>query len=130
MTKIVFMGTPEFSVPVLTMLHEEGYTIVAVVTQPDRPVGRKRVLTPPPVKEEALRLGLACHSARKVDSFGRVCRNYCTRTGFDRHRSIWTNSAKGIAGSPAARLHQCPCISIAEIPRRCADPSSNHGRGN
>ena len=62
MTKIVFMGTPEFSVPILTMLHEEGHTIVAVVTQPDRPVGRKRVLTPPPVKEEALRLGLTCYS--------------------------------------------------------------------
>lgn len=52
------MGTPDFSVPILTMLHEEGYTIEAVVTQPDRPVGRKRVMTPPPVKKEALRLGL------------------------------------------------------------------------
>lgn len=58
MTNIVFMGTPDFSVPILTMLHEEGHTIQAVVTQPDRPVGRKKVLTPPPVKAEALRLGL------------------------------------------------------------------------
>ena len=66
MTKIVFMGTPEFSVPVLTMLHEEGHTIAAVVTQPDRPVGRKRVLTPPPVKEEALRLGLPVIQPEKL----------------------------------------------------------------
>ncbi|MCG3090153.1 methionyl-tRNA formyltransferase [Sporosarcina cyprini] len=58
MTNIVFMGTPDFSVPVLSMLVDEGYSILAVVTQPDRPVGRKRVLTPPPVKEEAIRLGL------------------------------------------------------------------------
>ncbi|WP_042471797.1 methionyl-tRNA formyltransferase [Bacillus ndiopicus] len=58
MTSIVFMGTPAFSVPILRMLHEEGHNILAVVTQPDRPVGRKKVLTPPPVKEEALRLGL------------------------------------------------------------------------
>lgn len=58
MTKIVFMGTPHFSVPILSMLKEEGYDVVAVVTQPDRPVGRKRVLTPPPVKEEAVRLGI------------------------------------------------------------------------
>ncbi|WP_075617510.1 methionyl-tRNA formyltransferase [Paenisporosarcina indica] len=57
MTSLVFMGTPEFSVPILTMLHEEGYDILAVVTQPDRPVGRKKVLTPTPVKKEALRLG-------------------------------------------------------------------------
>lgn len=55
MTKIVFMGTPDFSVPVLRTLIEEGYSIQAVVTQPDRPVGRKRVLTPPPVKVEALK---------------------------------------------------------------------------
>lgn len=68
MTKIVFMGTPDFSVPVLTMLHEEGYDIIAVVTQPDRPVGRKRVLTPPPVKEEALRLGLSVLQPEKLRS--------------------------------------------------------------
>lgn len=42
MTRIVFMGTPHFSVPILRMLHEEGYDILAVVTQPDRPVGRKK----------------------------------------------------------------------------------------
>ncbi|TQE91573.1 methionyl-tRNA formyltransferase [Ureibacillus terrenus] len=66
MTKIVFMGTPDFSVPILRMLHEEGYDIAAVVTQPDRPVGRKRVLTPPPVKEEALRLGLKVLQPEKL----------------------------------------------------------------
>ncbi|ARF18412.1 methionyl-tRNA formyltransferase [Sporosarcina ureae] len=66
MTKIVFMGTPEFSVGVLTMLYNEGYEILAVVTQPDRPVGRKRVLTPPPVKEEAMRLGLPVIQPEKL----------------------------------------------------------------
>lgn len=66
MTRVVFMGTPQFSVPVLTMLHDEGYDIAAVVTQPDRPVGRKRVLTPPPVKEEAIRLGLPVIQPEKL----------------------------------------------------------------
>lgn len=66
MTKVVFMGTPYFSVPILTMLHKEGYEILAVVTQPDRPVGRKKVLTPPPVKEEALRLGLPVIQPEKL----------------------------------------------------------------
>ncbi|WP_158737653.1 methionyl-tRNA formyltransferase [Alteribacillus sp. YIM 98480] len=56
--KIIFMGTPDFSVPILRGLVEEGYTIEAVVTQPDRPKGRKKTLTPPPVKEEALKHGL------------------------------------------------------------------------
>lgn len=58
MTSIIFMGTPDFSVPILAMLKEQGYHVLAVVTQPDRPVGRKRVLTPPPVKVEAERLGI------------------------------------------------------------------------
>ncbi len=66
MTKIVFMGTPDFSVPVLSMLHEEGFDIIAVVTQPDRPVGRKRVLTPPPVKKEAKRLNLPVFQPEKL----------------------------------------------------------------
>ena len=56
MTKIVFMGTPAFSAPILKMLVEEGHTILSVVTQPDRPVGRKKILTPTPVKEQALEL--------------------------------------------------------------------------
>ena len=52
------MGTPEFAVPSLTTLHEAGHEIVGVFTQPDKPVGRKQVLTPPPVKVEAQRLNL------------------------------------------------------------------------
>jgi methionyl-tRNA formyltransferase len=51
--KVVFMGTPEFAVPVLRVLLEDGYQVIAVVTQPDRPKGRKRTLTPSPVKVEA-----------------------------------------------------------------------------
>ncbi|WP_025785108.1 methionyl-tRNA formyltransferase [Sporosarcina sp. D27] len=66
MNKLLFMGTPDFSAPILSMLHEEGYSIVGVVTQPDRPVGRKRVLTPPPVKAEALRLGLPVIQPEKL----------------------------------------------------------------
>ena len=44
------MGTPEFAVPSLEALIGAGYEVVAAVTQPDRPVGRKKTLTPPPVK--------------------------------------------------------------------------------
>lgn len=66
MTKIVFMGTPAFSAPILRMLVEEGYEVISVVTQPDRPVGRKKVLTPTPVKEEALRLGLPVYQPEKL----------------------------------------------------------------
>ncbi len=56
--KIVFMGTPEFSVSFLDILIKQGHEVVAVVTQPDRPAGRGRKLTPPPVKLAALEHGL------------------------------------------------------------------------
>jgi len=52
------MGTPDFAVPSLKLLLEWGYDVAAVVTQPDRPKGRKRELTPPPVKAFALERGL------------------------------------------------------------------------
>lgn len=52
--KIVFMGTPEFAVGTLKCLVEGGYNVVAVVTQPDKPVGRHAVLTAPAVKQYAL----------------------------------------------------------------------------
>ena len=54
MLKIVFMGTPLFSVPILEALIEK-YDVVGVVTQPDKLVGRKQVITPSPVKECALK---------------------------------------------------------------------------
>ncbi|WP_100403088.1 methionyl-tRNA formyltransferase [Bacillus sp. FJAT-42315] len=68
MTNIVFMGTPDFSVPVLQTLIQDGYHIQAVVTQPDRPVGRKRVLTPPPVKVEALKHDIPVLQPEKLRS--------------------------------------------------------------
>src|SRR6185437_17036366 len=58
MKRIVFMGTPDFSVPILHALAREEHEIVLVVTQPDRPKGRKRVITPSPVKQAAEDLGL------------------------------------------------------------------------
>jgi len=66
MTKVVFMGTPDFSVPVLRQLITDGYEVVGVVTQPDRPVGRKKVLTPPPVKVEAEKQGIPVFQPEKI----------------------------------------------------------------
>lgn len=66
MTKILFMGTPDFAVPVLEQLLTDGYDVIGVVTQPDRPKGRKRQLTPPPVKECALEHGLQIFQPEKI----------------------------------------------------------------
>jgi methionyl-tRNA formyltransferase len=66
MTKIVFMGTPDFSVPVLKRILADGYEVIAVVTQPDRPVGRKRIMTAPPVKVEAKKHGIPVFQPEKI----------------------------------------------------------------
>lgn len=52
--RIIFAGTPDFSVPCLAALLEQGYSVCAVYTQPDRPAGRGQKLTPSPVKKLAL----------------------------------------------------------------------------
>jgi methionyl-tRNA formyltransferase len=53
--RIVFMGTPDFAVPCLESLIDAQYDVCAVFTQPDKPKGRGYTLTPPPVKELALK---------------------------------------------------------------------------
>ena len=60
------MGTPDFSVPVLQQILQDGYEVIAVVTQPDRPVGRKKTLTPPPVKVEAQKHGIPVYQPEKI----------------------------------------------------------------
>ncbi|SDJ73346.1 methionyl-tRNA formyltransferase [Sediminibacillus albus] len=66
MKRIVFMGTPDFSVPVLKQLVQDGYHVVLAVTQPDKPKGRKKIMTPPPVKVEAEHLGIPVFQPRKI----------------------------------------------------------------
>ncbi len=63
--KVVYMGTPNFSVPTLEMLIEET-NVIGVVTQEDKEVGRKRVLTPSPVKECALKHNIKVLTPHKI----------------------------------------------------------------
>ena len=65
MSNVIFMGTPDFSTKVLEMLIAE-HNVIAVVTQPDRPVGRKRKLTSPPVKQVAVDHGLPVYQPEKL----------------------------------------------------------------
>ncbi len=64
--RVVFLGSPEFALPSLQRLIEAGYEVVAVYTQPDRPSGRGRNLTPPPVKVMALAHGLPVFQPRSI----------------------------------------------------------------
>ena len=56
--KVVFMGTPDFSVGTLEALVEAGYEITGAVTQPDNPKGRGKQMMPTPVKEATEKHGL------------------------------------------------------------------------
>ncbi len=64
--KIIFMGTPDYAVPTLKALYENGHEIAAVFCQPDKPVGRKQILTPPPVKQFASENGLAVYQPQTL----------------------------------------------------------------
>ena len=64
--KILYAGTPEFAVPPLQALVAAGYEVVGVITQTDKPQGRKNILTPPPVKVAALALGLPVFQYEKI----------------------------------------------------------------
>ncbi len=66
--RIVYFGTPRFAVPSLERLAESRHTIELVVTRPDKPVGRKQILTPPPVAVRARELGLPVEQPRKLRS--------------------------------------------------------------
>ena len=54
MMRVVFAGTPDFSVPILQAVLDSGHSVLAVYCQPDRPAGRGRKLTPGPVKQQAV----------------------------------------------------------------------------
>ena len=66
MTRVVFMGTPEFAVPSLDALLDAGYEVVGAFTQPDRPSGRGHKLAACPVKQRALERGVPVYQFERV----------------------------------------------------------------
>lgn len=64
--RIVFLGTPDFAVPSLQMLMDEGYHVVGVFTQPDRPVGRSKKLQASPIKQCAQENGIDVFQVEKI----------------------------------------------------------------
>jgi len=67
-TRIIFMGTPDFAVPSLKALVENGYNVLSVITQPDSQKGRGRKVIPSPVKQAATDYGLEILQPEKVSS--------------------------------------------------------------
>lgn len=64
--KIIFFGTSDFAIPILEALCQESYKIVAVITTPDQPAGRRKILTPSPLKIAAQKWGLKILQPQKL----------------------------------------------------------------
>ena len=112
---IIFMGTPDFAVPVLEALTaSEKHTVKAVVTQPDKARGRSGKLIFTPVKEVAVKHGIPD-----------------VKTDFLRHyrsRCFWTDFVKRNPGFPKIWMRQCACFPFAEMARGSADSMVDSGR--
>mgnify|MGYP000677131644 CR=1 FL=1 len=63
--RIIFMGTPDFSVGTLEALVEAGHEVCLVVSQPDKPKGRGKEMQPTPVKEAAMKHGIPVYQPKK-----------------------------------------------------------------
>lgn len=64
--RIIFMGTPDFSVGTLEALVEAGHEVCLVVSQPDKPKGRGKEMQPTPVKEAAIKHGIPVYQPKKI----------------------------------------------------------------
>lgn len=79
--RLIFMGTPDFAVPVLARLLDDGHDVAAVFTQPDKPAGRGNKLQAPPVKSLALERGIEVFQPSKIKT------NEEVRAAFERIRA-------------------------------------------
>ena len=102
--RIVFMGTPDFSVPALRALVEAGHQVTAVVTQPDKPKGRGKDVQMTPVKIQALEYGIQVYQPVKG----------CYR--------FWSDLIQRDPGSAKIWLCKHPCILTSKIPWCSTDP--------
>lgn len=112
--RIIFMGTPEFAVPALRALAEAGHDIACVYTQPPRPAGRGKKLSPSPVQVEAERLGVPVRSPRSLK--GEAEQNEFAALGAD----VAVVAAYGLILPQAvldAPRHGCLNIHASLLPR-------------
>ena len=124
--KIIFMGTPDFSVGTLEALVDAGHDVVLAVTQPDKPKGRGKEMQFTPVKECALAHDIPVYQPRKIREPGMHRRTEKIPGRCLCCCGIRTDPSKRDPGNDTIRLHQCPCIPSAKIPWRCTDPVGSH----
>ena len=106
--RVIFMGTPDFSVGTLEALIEAGHEVCLAVTQPDKPKGRGKEMQFPPVKEAALSHGIPVFQPVKV------------------REAACVEELAGYSGTDTIWMCQCTCVSASEIQRSGTDPVGDH----
>ena len=112
--RVIFMGTPDFSVGTLEALIEAGHEVCLAVTQPDKPKGRGKEMQFPPVKEAALSHGIPVFQPIKVREAACVeeLAGYKADVIVGRFR---TDSSESNSGTDTIWMCQCTCVSASEI---------------
>ena len=126
--KIVYMGTPDFAVPPLAALVQNGYEVTAVVTQPDKPKGRGKTLLPTPVKEEAMKHDIPVYQPLKVREPEFVETLKKLEPDMIIVAAFGQIIPKTILDMPKYGCHEYSCITSAEIQRRGTDPAGRDRR--
>gem|GEM_PF-3629645 len=109
------MGTPEWAIPSLQAVLDSGSEISAVFTQPDRPVGRKRVLTTSSIKQFAQNQKLPVHTPPKSGKSGNTGIGEIINSGTDYSMCLWTNFTAVFFRYSQDRLFQSAFFFVAEI---------------
>ncbi len=125
--RIVFMGTPEFAVPVLQALAGAGHDVVAAYSQPPRPAGRGKALRPSPgagARRGAGDRGAHATHAARSGGAGGVRGAGGGRGGGG---GLWADPAARGARCAFARVPQRPCFAAAALAGRRADPAGDTG---
>lgn len=124
--RVVFMGTPDFAVGALESIIRAGHDVAAVVTQPDKPKGRGKEMQMTPVKACAVLHEIPVFQPVKVKESDAV--EQLRKYGAD----VFVVAAFGQILSPGnpdnaeVRLCEYPCLSAAQIQRRCADSMGDY----
>ena len=109
--RILFMGTPDIAAESLAALLDAGHEVCGVFTRRDKPVGRKQILTAPPVKQLAVEHGLSVYQPRTL------------RDGSsDELIKELAPDIIVVVAYGEIRLHQSACLAAAQIPRLRAHP--------
>ncbi len=126
--RIIFMGTPDFSVPILSALLDAGHHLVCSYSQPPRPAGRGQLERPSPVQAFAesrnvpVRTPKSLRNAEAQADFAALAADVAVVAAYG------LILPKPILEGATLRLPQCSCLAVAALARRRADPSGHPGR--